>query len=169
MRLPTVQTLAWFVDLYRKGQLDLAPPYQRWSVWNQAYRDYFVDTILNNFPMPPIFLHRETDPDGSTTYHVVDGRQRLETLLDYTNNVFATPESYSQSAGKYFKDFPDTAKRAIWDYLIPVEFLDQVSENVLTDIFDRLNRNVAQLKPQELRHARFNGAFINLTERLADD
>ncbi len=167
-RQPGVQTLAWFIDLYRKAQLNLTPPYQRWSVWNQAYRDYFVDTILNFFPMPPLFLHREIDADGNTMYHVVDGRQRLETIIAYTSDEFPTPASYEPFAGLYFKDLPVEFRKQVWEYLVPVEFLADTSENKLKDIFDRLNRNVAQLKPQELRHARFNGEFISLTERLAE-
>ncbi len=39
----------------------------------------------------------------------------------------------------------------------------------MQEAFDRLNRNVAKLNAQELRHARFSGAFISLMETLADD
>lgn len=51
-----MQTIAWFVDLHRKDQLDVNPPYQRMSIWNQKYRDFFIDTILNGYPFPPFFF-----------------------------------------------------------------------------------------------------------------
>ncbi|MCP4124415.1 MAG: DUF262 domain-containing protein, partial [Bacteroidetes bacterium] len=40
--------------------------------------------------------------------------------------------------------------------------------NNSNNIFDRINRNVAQLTPQELRHAKFSGAFITTVEELAE-
>jgi hypothetical protein len=60
-------------------------------------------------------------------------------------------------------------KRQVWDYQVAVEIVPEVSEAYLREIFDRINRNVAQLKPQELRHARFSGAVITLAETLAAD
>jgi len=167
-RTPSYQTIAWLVDLHRKGQLDISPPYQRKSVWNQKYKDFFVDTILNAFPFPAVFLHREVDDNGNTVYHVVDGKQRLEAIFDYVDNRFPTPETYRDQGNGYFKDLAASERKAFYEYLVVVEFLSDTRETVLNDIFDRINRNVAQLKPQELRHARFDGQFIQLSERLAE-
>ena len=36
-------------------------------------------------------------------------------------------------------------------------------------MFDRLNRYLSPLKPQELRHSTYRGPFLKLAERLADD
>lgn len=36
------QTVSWFWDLYTRGLLDLEPPYQRRSVWNQEYKDFWL-------------------------------------------------------------------------------------------------------------------------------
>jgi hypothetical protein len=166
-RTPSYQTISWLVDLHRNGQLDLSPPYQRNSVWNQEYRDYFIDTILNSLPFPPVFLHREIDANGHTTYHVVDGKQRLEAIIGYVGGEFPTPATY-RGANGYFSDLTPPERRAFYEYLVYVEFLSDTRETTLNDVFNRFNRNVAQLKPQELRHARFSGAFIQLSERLAE-
>ena len=50
LRRHNQQTIAWFNDLNKRGLLDLDPPYQRRSVWNQAYKDAFIDTILIQYP-----------------------------------------------------------------------------------------------------------------------
>ena len=55
----------------------------------------------------------------------------------------------------------------MWRYPLVVQQVDDVSEPHLIQVFDRINRNVAKLRPQELRHARSDGAFITLCERLA--
>ena len=43
-RRPNFQTVAWFNDLRQRSALDLDPSYQRPSVWNQTFKNYFIDT-----------------------------------------------------------------------------------------------------------------------------
>ena len=83
IRKSNFQTLAWLFDIYRRGLLDLDPPYQRRSVWNQPFRDFFVDSVLNNYPCPAIFLYEQITPEGVASYKVVDGKQRLITLFEF--------------------------------------------------------------------------------------
>ena len=74
--------VSWFLTIHQNGQLDLEPPYQRRSAWTLKDRKYFLDTIFRNYPCPAIFLHKEICKDtGKINYHVVDGKQRLETIL----------------------------------------------------------------------------------------
>ena len=54
----THQDVSWILDQKEKGQLDLDPPYQRRSVWSPRDKRYFIDTVLNGYPAPPIFLHK---------------------------------------------------------------------------------------------------------------
>src|SRR5690348_3914124 len=113
------QTVGWFWDLYKRDLLDLNPPYQRRSVWNQDYRDYFVDTVLHGYPAPAIFLYQVTTPDGVTRYSVVDGKQRLSTLFDFATNVFSVSDKATivRFRGRYFKDLEDEVKMEFWNYL----------------------------------------------------
>jgi hypothetical protein len=75
------QTISWFWDLYQRQLLNLDPPYQRRSVWNTAFREYFIDTLLLEYPAPAIFLFSEVEPSGKTMHSVVDGKQRLLTTF----------------------------------------------------------------------------------------
>ncbi len=56
------QDVSWFLDLNDKGQLNLDPPYQRRSVWTLKDKRFFIDTILNNYPAPPIFVSVRPPP-----------------------------------------------------------------------------------------------------------
>src|ERR1700690_3849340 len=85
-RRPTTQDITWLLDLARNKQLNLEPPYQRRSVWTRKDRQFFLDTIFRDYPSPAIFLHKTIAEDGGSTYHVVDGKQRLETILSFVNN-----------------------------------------------------------------------------------
>lgn len=165
------QLASWFLDLHDQGRLDLNPPYQRRSVWNLEYKRYFVDTVIHQYPAPPIFLEVDVDPDeGKTTYSVIDGKQRLTALLEFVADAFTTPESLKSLGigGKYFSELSPEDRTAIYSYNFRVELIDTCSPNELNEVFDRLNRNVARLNNQELRHARYGGAFISRAESLAD-
>jgi len=162
------QKLSWFWDLHSRSLLDLDPEYQRRSVWNQDYKDYFVDTVLLNYPAPAIFLHEETDTDGRSSYHVVDGKQRLTTVFEFIRGAFPVGSRAQREVlrGKYFADLSDDDKKRFYAYKFSVEYIPSVDDAILTGIFDRINRNVAKLTAQELRHAKFDGEFISVAEEL---
>ncbi|MBC6417943.1 MAG: DUF262 domain-containing protein [Prochloron sp. SP5CPC1] len=164
------QTIAWFWDLYQRELLELDPPYQRRSVWNQDYKDYFIDTVLNNYPAPAIFIYEEITSEGTLKYSIVDGKQRLSTVFAFAENKFpiypnATIERFRE---KFFKDLEPEDKQIFWRYQFALEYLPSKDEQIISNIFDRINRNVMKLKPQELRHAKFNGIFITTAEDLTN-
>lgn len=168
-RRPTTQQISWLLDLDNNKQLDLNPPYQRKSVWTIKDRRFFLDTIMRNYPAPPIFIHRTIDEVGRSTYHVVDGKQRLETILQFANNKITIGADFNDEliSGKKFKDIPAEYKRKFWDYVLVVDFLNQLVG--IEEVFDRVNRNSRNLQPQELRHARYNGWFISEAEDFSDN
>ncbi len=162
------QTIAWFWDLYNRDLLELDPPYQRRSVWNQEYKDFFIDTVLNNYPAPAIFIYQEITPEGVTKISIVDGKQRLSSLFEFAKDEFPVYEeaTITRFRGKYFKELDIDTKQSFWKYQFAIEYLPSSDEKIIANIFDRINRNVSKLTPQELRHAKFNGDFITTTEEL---
>lgn len=169
-RQPTTQQITWFLDLYRNKQLDLEPPYQRKSVWSSKDKKFFLDTIFRNYPAPPVFIHRSVNDQGYTKYHVVDGKQRLETILSFYENKISMASDFGDVNldGKKFKNISGEYKRVFWDYTLVVDFIDSIDGNNIEEVFDRVNRNARNLLPQELRHAKYNGWFISLCEEEAD-
>ena len=164
------QTISQFWDLYQRKLLDLDPSYQRRSVWNQDYKDYFIDTVLNEYPAPAIFIYQEITPAGVPKVSIVDGKQRLSTLFQFVDNEFPVYEKISiqQFRGKYFKDLERDEKIEFWGYQFAVEYLPSSDEEIIGNVFDRINRNVIKLTPQELRHAKFSGNFISTSEKFSD-
>jgi hypothetical protein len=167
----TIHSIAWFSDQHLANKLDLEPPYQRHDlVWSSTFKKYFIDTVLQKYPSPVIFLHVEVFPDGRTIYHVVDGKQRLTAIFQYLRGEFTVtgkdvPDSYK---GKVFDELDDDLRRSMFQYPIPVQEVYNANEKDLREAFDRLNRNVARLSAQELRHARFTGKFIEEIESLTE-
>lgn len=164
------QTISWFRDLYKRALLNLEPKYQRRSVWTQEYKDNFVDTILLEYPSPSIFLYEEIDSNGIAKYNVVDGKQRLTTIFEFVEDRFPISEAAGKKSlrGKYFSQLDIEDKVNFWNYLFSVEYIPTNQEEIINDIFNRINRNVAKLTPQELRHARLSGEFIKTAEDLTE-
>jgi hypothetical protein len=167
-RRPSTQDLTWLLDLHQNRQLDLDPPYQRRSVWTKKDKQFFLDTIFRNFPSPAIFLHKTVSDDGHATYHVVDGKQRTQTILDFVNDRIRIANDFGDVRldGKKWSDLQgeQALKQKFWNYQITVEMIDVVEGSVVNEVFDRLNRNARRLTAQELRHAKFEGWLITEVE-----
>ena len=168
-RRVTTQDISWFIDLDRNGQLDLDPPYQRRSVWSMRDRRFFLDTIFRGYPSPSIFLFKATKESGAISYEVVDGKQRLETILKFHRGDIAVAADFGdvELDGKKWTTLSTDRRQAFADYVLPVEFIRIVDGGQVNQVFDRLNRNSRRLERQELRHARYDGWFVNLVEEEA--
>lgn len=45
-----------FITWYEADSLQISPKYQRnHNLWNHNQKSYFIDSILRDFPIPPIF------------------------------------------------------------------------------------------------------------------
>jgi uncharacterized protein with ParB-like and HNH nuclease domain len=97
-RRASTQDISWFLDQDRLGRLDLSPPYQRKSVWTAGDRRFFLDTIFRGYPCPPVYLHKSIDASGTSIYHVVDGKQRIETIFLFAKqNKIRIPSEYGDN------------------------------------------------------------------------
>lgn len=165
-------SIAGFHEHNQVGKYNFEPPYQRRSVWTDEKQSYFIDSILRNFPIPPIFLHRKIDSDsGRMTFDVIDGKQRLTAIARFINNEIPASNEYGQAEeindidGAYFKDLSNKEslaefRTAFWKYDLPVEYIDPTDEGLIEDVFDRLNRNGEALKGQELRNAQYHSSTL---------
>ncbi|SDT42610.1 DUF262 domain-containing protein [Microlunatus soli] len=169
-RRQTTQAVAWFWDLFNRDLLELDPPYQRRSVWSQTYKDYFIDTVLLDYPAPAVFLFEDIDDAGVAKYFVVDGKQRLSTVFEFLDGRFPVSDDATMDRyrGLMFADLPSETRQRFYRYQFSIEFLPTIDESALSNIFDRINRNVARLTAQELRHARFGGVFASRVESLTE-
>lgn len=170
-RRPSTQDITWLLDLNRNNQLDLNPPYQRRSVWTLKDKQFFLDTIFRNYPSPAIFLHKSVNDSGKATYHVVDGKQRTQTILDFVSDKLKLAKDYGDVRldGKRWSELAGDVemKQRLWNYQITVEQIDFVEGSIVNEVFDRLNRNARRLTAQELRHAKFDGWLIAQAETEA--
>ena len=107
---------------------------------------------------------------GESIYHVVDGKQRITTILEFTKDKISLPKNigYTNLAGKKFSQLDTDSKKQFWNYLITVEMMPAVDDILINNVFERINRNSRKLADQERRHAKFDGWLITRAEAEAD-
>jgi hypothetical protein len=168
-RSPTTKDIGLLHQLFGNGQLTLAPEFQRNSVWPTAAKAYLIDTILNDRPIPLLFIQRTTSAQkGLPAYVIIDGQQRLRAIFEFLDNRFRLVQSSKSSKfyNKRYSELSQDLKDAISNYDLVVEELSGYSEANIRDMFVRFNRFVVQLSPQEMRHAKGSGRFHDFVERL---
>jgi hypothetical protein len=167
---PTTYPISWFKDRNLEKALVLKPPYQRKPVWTDKQKAYLIDTILKHYHIPEMYIHRETSSTGQAIYNVVDGQQRIRSVLDFITGDFSLLEEYTPEYTDYnFDDLPDTVKKDFWGYTLYVREITEATEDDVRNLFKRMNQNVVPLNPQELRHATYSGDFIKLMEEIAEN
>jgi hypothetical protein len=175
------QIIQWFRDEYRKGTLVIKPPFQRKPVWGAKQKCYLIESILLNMPIPEIYIQRVVSSEGEVQYALVDGQQRIRTVLQFLgsdldpkeqeHNQFILDKLKDDSPWKNlsFADLSGEEKISFYNYAFAVRFLRTNDDQQVRDIFRRLNEFQSELKPQELRNAIYGGPFVRLAEKFADD
>jgi hypothetical protein len=173
--------ISWFRDRYVEGTLKIKPPYQRKPIWTAKQKCYLIESILLGLPVPEIYIQQTTTSEGASTYAIVDGQQRIRTVLQFigcdTNSIeqeynkFPLDKLKPDSPWKNmtFTDITDEQKRRFYGYSFAVRYLNTESDKEVRDMFERLNKYLTPLNAQELRNATYTGPFIKLAEKLADN
>lgn len=158
-----------FIGWYNRGELILSPKYQRNAVWNLNAKSYLIDTILNGLPIPPIFIRQKIDiAMQKTIREVLDGQQRLRTIMEFKNNDFKVLRSQSEEFGNLtYDNLTDDLKEKFLSFEMSVEIIKTDDEATIYDMFARLNSNNMTLNRQEIRNAKYWGVFKVFINRLA--
>jgi hypothetical protein len=72
--------VAELVGYFAEGRMNMIPPFQRGRVWSTKLRQKLLENMVKGKPIPAIFLYL-TAEGSSFTYNILDGKQRLESLL----------------------------------------------------------------------------------------
>lgn len=161
-----------FIEWRDKRQLELSPKFQRKSVWSDDARSFLMDTIIRGKPIPKIFMRQTINPVTKTsTREVVDGQQRLRTILGYVHDEFTISKKHNQRfGGLKFSELitvDDSIQTELLSYEIAVDLLVNLPDAEILDIFSRLNSYAVTLNEQEKINANHFGEFKLLADKLA--
>jgi Protein of unknown function DUF262/HNH endonuclease len=167
------KTITDIINLYEDDLLNLEPGFQRQSVWSERDRAKLIDSILRNYPLPAIFLYRRQE-DGQIVYDVIDGKQRIESILKFVGEMRGRYWLRTQLPGSEEIEWVDYKKicrrklqHVITGYRIPVIEVDGEMGDII-DVFVRINSTGKALTPQEKRRAKYyNSPFLKEADWLA--
>ncbi|MNQ54421.1 hypothetical protein D3C85_684890 [compost metagenome] len=148
-----------FIEWNNNGLLQLSPDFQRRSVWTEKAKSYLIDTLIRSKPIPKILLTQNLQGTKNVRV-VVDGQQRLRTILGFYNGDFKISRVHNKEyAGKTYDTLPPEAKNEFLKYELGVDVLFDLPYEDILDIFARINSYTVKLQPQEILNARYVGYF----------
>ena len=149
-------------------KLILDPDFQRKYKWDKegwARASKFIESCLMRIPLPSCYFAETKDG----VHLVIDGVQRITTVLRFFNDEFALEDmtafpnlegkKFSQ-LGRYKSDLESTTIRC-------VVLRRENPDELITEIFARLNKGAVSLSDQEIRHALYAGPFDALLQKLS--
>mgnify|MGYP000278482157 CR=1 FL=1 len=160
-----------FREWEERGELILSPKFQRRRVWSEKAKSYLIDTILRGLPLPPIFIREKIDLSTKKTIReVIDGQQRLATILDYLKDGLKVSKTHNEDyGGLYFGQLPEDIQNEILQYELTVNVVLTPEDKEILGIFARLNTYTVPLNKNELWNANYFGLFKQTVHSLARD
>lgn len=151
----------------RKEHINTNPDYQRPSVWTKSQKQLLIDTILRDYDIPKIYLHKRSNDK----FDVIDGQQRIRAIWAFYNNEFALAKDAEDVDGivisnKKYNELPIEITTKIDSYTLDFVVLDNQNEDEIREMFLRL-QNGTSLKAQEKRNA-MPGNMRNFVKLVAN-
>lgn len=155
-------------DAASPKQLELNPRFQRRSVWTDKAKSFLMDTIIRGKPIPKVIIRQKINVATKTSVReVVDGQQRLRTILSYVKDGFhIIPLQNSEYGGIKFSQLPPDVQTQVLSYEISVDLLINLPDPEVLDIFSRLNSYAVVLNEQEKINADHFGPFKVLADKI---
>lgn len=146
---------------FKNGSMIVNRAYQRGpKLWPATARSYFIDTILNGYPFPKITIRQIVDThDLSTKQEIVDGQQRIGTIVDFLEGNLRLSSTSKRFAGLTFDELDDDAKQEFLAYEISVDTIIRANDEEVLETFRRMNAYMLPLNKPELRYSQHQGCF----------
>ena len=167
--IPQTYTIADFLKWNEDNELILNPKFQRGNVWPQTARSYLIDSILHGFPTSQLLIRTVVDRDFRRTIRdVVDGQQRLRTIIAFASDEFPISAKASEEfRGRRYSDLDDESKDAFLGYKLACEQLINASDDDVLEVFVRINSYAVPLNEAELRNARYENDFADMVKFIS--
>nr|VFK77952.1 MAG: Protein of unknown function DUF262 [Candidatus Kentron sp. SD] len=172
------------VDMYKDEELKIDPEYQRLFRWSEGARSRFIESLLIEMPVPPIYVMEDED----RRYQLIDGLQRFSSYLHLRGELDARHldppvkqgellelqdcDIVGELNGLTFNDLPTSLKIILKRSYIRVEVVKKDSDKMLRyHMFKRLNSGGELLTEQEKRNCTIrmlNPDFMNFIKRMSE-
>lgn len=116
--------------------IDLDPEYQRGYVWDRGDKELLLDSIFKNIDIGKFVLIHLFDEEWferDYSYEILDGKQRLSTLIEFYENKL----SYK---GKYYNDLSGIDKITFKEHQVAIAEVRETDKKTVLKYFLMLNR-----------------------------
>lgn len=149
-------------------KLILNPEFQRKYKWDKegwGRASKFIESCLMRIPLPSCYFAE----DEQGRHFVIDGVQRLTTVLRFFNDEFALEgmSAFRDLEGKLFSELGTLRAELEATTIRCIILRKSNAKAIVREIFSRLNQGAVALSDQEIRHAVFPGPFDDLLVELA--
>lgn len=166
----TTTKVGYLINEFKNGDI-VIPEYQRQFVWDNSIQSRFIESIFMAIPIPAIFLLETIDDKtGITKNEVIDGVQRLSTLVSFSDNKLRLSKGLKLSGleGQKFETLPHPITQQFLNRDISIITIEKNTDSTIQfEIFERLNRGSVSLTHQELRNCMFHGDFNSFLNRIS--
>lgn len=169
---------------FRDGNFRVNRRYQRKLVWSIEEKQKLADSILQGYPIPLILLAFTIREDGTKSFEILDGMQRLNAIFSFIENAFPVNGDFfdvaqlararALAAEGEIPKLPDDTKLLSADecarfleYTLAVTEFPANNEQSVTEVFGRINAYGRQLSDQERRQAGVVTPFANVVRELS--
>lgn len=152
----------------KSGIINLAPDFQRKLVWNDIHKENFIDTIINGYPFPEIYIaDGEIDYENPTkiTKWIVDGQQRLSTIVQYIDGN----SNLRFKKIKPFNELSNKEKENFYYYNVVIRNLGHINSECIKEVFRRINSVNYALNAIEITNALYDGEYIKTANYILDN
>lgn len=155
------------LSIYREGDLDIHPEFQRFFRWTPVQKSRFIESLLLGIPIPSIFVHQRQDG----VWDVIDGLQRLSTIFEFVGVLKHDDGTAVEPSMLEGTEYLPSLEGMRWDSTNSVPALSveqqrlikraaidikivtrESDEDAKFDLFQRLNTGGSQLSDQEVRN-----------------
>ena len=148
-------------------EIDLAPDFQRLSgFWDRQRKSRLIESLLLRIPLPVFYVAA----DEEDNWAVVDGVQRLSTIYEYVTDQFPLShvEYLARWEGSKHSSLSRPMQRRISETKLVVNIIEPgTPQEVMYNVFFRINTGGVPLNGQEIRHALNPGAVRDYLEELS--
>lgn len=158
------------IQMLERKELIVNKDYQRGSgLWPISARAFFIDTILQGFPFPKIYMYEYLDrPARGMKKEIVDGQQRISSIVGFYNNEFPL-QAEGANKGKRFQELDEEQQEKFLSYSASVDVIRNATKADILQMFRRMNAYTMPLNDAEKRHSSFHGDFKWFINELADE
>lgn len=155
----------------RTRELTVNTEYQRAGrLWPNTAKSYFIDTILKGFPFPKLYFLERIDRQLRRPHReIVDGQQRVGTILEFIENKLELASSSVEFRGLRFDDLSDEHKEGFLSYPVSVDVIRNAERPEVLEMFRRMNAYTLPLNEAEKRNSEFFGEFASWVNTVLDE